>query len=284
MKKAAKIIIAAIIAYIIIFITDFTLILNEKNPVFCIIKETDLCHESDYTCDPRPVTGKLCHGLGYTYEIIPNLITGKREYALFIFGQPISSNIINSTPVIEQPAAVDEAHEVTETKTASDTSAVSEGLSETVTSTAVQTNYEPSTERSNIVIVSSYRNWAWGYQHSGTFIDFEGKVYEFDFSDEEIKNNDDFLTRLEEYYHSADLSYSQKVSDPTLISEIAALSDKISSNAEITKEHTAYDAGQNTIYLLNSENKLVKIYSNGDYTEINTDENAVRAADLCRKL
>ena len=274
MKKAITVIIIAITAYAAVFAADFIMILNEKPPVFCIKKES-----ASYI---------TYYGLGYSYEICPHIITGKKEYVLCILGQEISSNLTNSTNLIEPPVTVTETNLVSESilisDTPSETTAVSESLSEIAASTAVQTAYETDIERSNIVIVNSYRNWAWGYQHSGTFIDLEGKVYEFDFSDEEIKNNDDFVARLEDYYHSVDLSYSQKVSDPDLIFEIAALSDLISPNAEIIKEHTAHDAGQDTIYVLNSDNDLIKLYSHGDYSETNTDEYAVKAADLCKKL
>ena len=268
MKKAIIIIITAIAVYTAVFVTDRILILNEKSPVFCIEKEN--------------TSSNTYYGLGYSYEVCTHPVTGRKEHAMYLLGQLISSDITNNINVTEP------SETATEGKPVSDISAeitsAADSLPETSANTDVQTVYQPAEERSNIVVVSSYRNWAWGYQHSGTFIDFEGKVYEFDFSDEEIKNDIEFVERLEAYYHSSDLNYSQKVSDPALVSEIAALSDLISPNAEITKEHAAYDAGQNTIYLLNSENELVKIYSDGDYTEINTDKHAEKAMDICRKL
>lgn len=385
MKKAAKIIIAAIITYIIIFITDFTLVLNEKNPVFCIIKETDLCHKPDYTCIPRPVTGKLCHGLGYTYEITPHPITGKREYTLFIFGQAVSSNVTNGVQTDEQPQTAETVtakpqnipllsdgspddylfyadsadNEITDENVISqiwemlvnieslppvtldendtvgsassfiimlkhrstgeeytlssgilyenpnndggaalavirsksftayynafysDDGETWYGISPQLTAPPEITAPETSSRKSNIVVVSCQRN---DFYRKGTFIDIDGKVYEYDFTDEKIVDNNDFVSRLEDYYHSADVGYTQTVQDPDLLRKIAALSDSISPNAEITKEQTSSDTEPNTVYVLNSDSKLIKLYSNGSFTETNTDRYAIEAADLCRIL
>lgn len=375
MKKAAKIIIAIIIAYIIIFITDFTLVLNEKNPVFCIIKSSK---ETD-----------LCHGLGYTYEITPHPITGKREYTLFIFGQAVSSNVTNGVQTDEQPQTT----EATTTETQNipllsdgspddylfyadsadneitDENVISQiwemlvnieslppvtldendtvgsassfiimlkhrstgeeytlssgilyenpnndggpalavirsksftayynafysddgetwyGISPQLTAppeiTATETADETSSRKSNIVVVSCQRN---DFYRKGTFIDIDGKVYEYDFTDEKIVDNNDFVSRLEDYYHSADVGYTQTVQDPDLLWKIAALSDSISPNAEIAKEQTSSDTEPNTVYVLNSDSKLIKLYSNGSVTETNTDRYAIEAADLCRIL
>ena len=152
---------------------------------------------------------------------------------------------------------------------------------QTVITEETTTAYAESTRQSNIVVVSCQRN---DFYRKGTFIDMDGKVYEYDFTDEKIVDNSDFVSRLEDCYHSADVGYTQTVQNPDLLWKIAALSDSVSTTAEITKEQTNSDAEPNTVYVLNSDNILIKLYSNGSITETNTDPYAIEAADLCRML
>lgn len=143
---------------------------------------------------------------------------------------------------------------------------------------------EAQIEKRDIVLVSQYVNWAWGYQHYGRFVDFAGNVYEFDLSDSpEIMTDDDFLTALEKRHF--DHLFGDPVGtvdDIDLLWDIAGLADKIDENAEIVKEHTAYDAGAHTLYAVTSEHTLVEISSYGDFRRVNTDLNAVMISMLCK--
>ena len=82
-------ILAVIAAYTAVFTTDRILISNEKPPIFCLKKENE--------------SGSTYYGLGYSYEVCPHIITGKREYALYIFGQLVTSNFTNSVQIAEPP-------------------------------------------------------------------------------------------------------------------------------------------------------------------------------------
>lgn len=139
-------------------------------------------------------------------------------------------------------------------------------------------------EKKDIAMVHSYCNWAEGHQHFGEFVDFAGNVYWFDFSDEEVGSDKEFMKLLEDWH------FNGKFGDPTgtvkdidALWEIAGLADNTAEDARIVEKHEAYDAGQDTIYAVNSEHELVEIYSEGDFRRINTDLNAVRIMAIREK-
>ena len=87
-KRAAKIILIAVIIWLGIFLVDYSIIINESRPVFCI--ETE----------------KGCYsGIGYSFETYTHIVTGKTKYALYIFGQPVESNFTNEIAVQESEQA-----------------------------------------------------------------------------------------------------------------------------------------------------------------------------------
>lgn len=87
-KKAAKIIFTAVIIWLGIFLVDYSIIINESRPVFCI--ETE----------------KGCYsGIGYSFETYAHIVTCKTEYALYIFGRPVKSNFANEIAVQESEQA-----------------------------------------------------------------------------------------------------------------------------------------------------------------------------------
>lgn len=135
---------------------------------------------------------------------------------------------------------------------------------------------EPKPAKSDIVLIENYSNFAWGYQNSGAFVDFEGNIYEFDLSDIDPVSGEEFVNVLE-YRHFNDLLGDPvgTFDDIDKLWEIVSLADRISEDAEITKKHEMYDAGQRTLYVLNSEHALVEICSSGDYKRVNTDPNAI---------
>lgn len=139
-------------------------------------------------------------------------------------------------------------------------------------------------EKADIALVHSYCNWAEGFQHFGEFVDFAGNVYWFDLSDEEVGSDKELMKLLEDRHFNGkfgDPTYSVKYIDA--LWEIAGLADNIAEDARIVEKHEAYDAGQDTIYAVNSEHELVEIYSEGDFRRINTDLNAVRIMAIREK-
>ena len=153
---------------------------------------------------------------------------------------------------------------------------------ENVISREYSEEYPP---KENIVYVRSYRNWAWGHQHKGTFVDMLGNVYEFDFSDNETSSDEEFLELLEKWHFNHLFGKPVgRIDDLDALAEIVELADRVSDDAKIIKNHEAYDAGQHTIYALNSRHSLVEISSHGDYRRINTDPNAIKIAVICEAI
>ncbi|MCR5330819.1 MAG: hypothetical protein K6E62_06485 [Lachnospiraceae bacterium] len=82
MRKKRLIMAVAIVLIIwfSLFITDFIRVAGmEKNPLFAFT----FSDESHYT------------GAGYSYDIYRHPITGRYEYALYLFGIPVTSNFTN---------------------------------------------------------------------------------------------------------------------------------------------------------------------------------------------
>ncbi|MDE7361042.1 MAG: hypothetical protein K2N38_03810 [Oscillospiraceae bacterium] len=143
----------------------------------------------------------------------------------------------------------------------------------------------PAPSKSDIVLVRNCRNWAWGYQNSGSFVDLSGNIYEFDIADipwEVIGTDDDFIALLEKMHYNHEFGDPiGTVEDTDMLRDITALADRVSPNAKITEKHAAYDAGQWTLYAVNSEHTPVMISSTGDFDRVNTDLNAIKIALKC---
>ena len=79
--KKKRLIIAVVIVITIwlsLFIADFIRVAGfEKNPLFAFSEE------SHFT------------GAGYSYDIYRHPVTGRYEYALYLFGIPVTSNFTN---------------------------------------------------------------------------------------------------------------------------------------------------------------------------------------------
>ncbi|MBD5128851.1 MAG: hypothetical protein HDT43_02840, partial [Ruminococcaceae bacterium] len=56
---------------------------------------------------------------------------------------------------------------------------------------------ETAEQSSDIVLIDNYRNFAWGYQNSGTLVDIEGNIYEFDLTDIDPVSEEEFVNVLE---------------------------------------------------------------------------------------
>lgn len=134
-------------------------------------------------------------------------------------------------------------------------------------------------DRSNIAVIKSYYNYAEGCQHYGTYIDMSGCEYAFDFSDKEIETDLEFIEALEELDALRDKTPVNTYDDIDTILHMTDYADKIDPAAHITSELFGYDTGQNTLYVLRSDHTLAEIYSEGDYTKVNTDEFAQKIYD-----
>lgn len=150
-----------------------------------------------------------------------------------------------------------------------------------------QTTEDPVPYKADIVLVSNYRNWAEGFECYGSFIDFEGNIYKFDFSDRnwmDISSDEDLMCELEKgHFNHLFGDPAGTFEDIDLLWDIAILADQISENAVITKEHKGYDMGQDVLYAVSGEHRLIEINSFGDYDRVNTDENAEKIAEICKE-
>ena len=77
-KMAIFSVVAVILIYFSVCITDFLLVTNGNNPLFCI-------NDGDNNYN----------GLGYSYVIYDHPITGKSEYAFYILGNLVQSTFTN---------------------------------------------------------------------------------------------------------------------------------------------------------------------------------------------
>ena len=128
------------------------------------------------------------------------------------------------------------------------------------------------TDKPDIVLVRRYSNWAWGYCDYGIFIDEDGNIYSFDFGNsveggypayDDVPGDDELLEILGELQKTTkpmDKASKLVVFLCDLLAEVVDL------DAEFTYEHTACDAGQDTLYVVNNLGQLVEISSYGDNT------------------
>ncbi len=133
-------------------------------------------------------------------------------------------------------------------------------------------------EKSDIILVKQYINYAAGYQNNGFFIDSNGFCYAYDFSgtygdvqDEQLYNNENFAANL---ISIAEKSVPYKKIDEESLQIIKEKITSIDPNAQITSEHNAYDAGQHSWYAVLSNGNVVLLGSVGDYDKASQDSAA----------
>ncbi|MGN0638204.1 MAG: hypothetical protein ACI4J0_07510 [Huintestinicola sp.] len=148
--------------------------------------------------------------------------------------------------------------------------------------------YDVQNYRTDIALITEYRNWAWGYQHSGNVIDMSGNVYSYDFGEEnyngeEIDSDEAFISALMEICSEGEPVASDSSVTDTL-KKIRELADGADRKAKMISESAACDAGQHTIYAVTSDYKLVTICSDGDSIITSTDENALEIQRLCEEM
>lgn len=79
--KAFKIVLVSILVWVGMLTVDLVRVGMESRPIFCI--EAEKGRGAEY------------YGIGYMLVTYPHLVTGKNEFALYIFGQPVMSNFTN---------------------------------------------------------------------------------------------------------------------------------------------------------------------------------------------
>lgn len=127
-------------------------------------------------------------------------------------------------------------------------------------------------DQPDIILVRRHSNWAWGYSDYGIFIDEEGNIYSFSFGDsseggypdmEDVPQDEELLDILYE------IQESEKPTDKAnklVVFLCDLLGEAVDLDAEFTSEHTACDAGQDTLYVVNNSGQLIEISSYGDNT------------------
>lgn len=142
----------------------------------------------------------------------------------------------------------------------------------------------------DIVFVRVVSNYAWGYTYCGSFVDTDGNVYSFDFSDD-AKNEDGrpfpneqddrpLIERLEEIRKT---EKPERTLDAKAIDSCAAYIPNIDTSAEMKTEFTACDAGQRTIYAVTEDGKLIEMFTEGDNTGFLDDKAAKKIVNSLEK-
>ncbi|MGN0346585.1 MAG: hypothetical protein ACI4DU_04795 [Lachnospiraceae bacterium] len=120
-------------------------------------------------------------------------------------------------------------------------------------------------EEDQIIIINRYVNYAAGYQDEGFFIDVNGRVYFYCFSQlvyQEVPDTDeDFLIKLKDIQQYAE---PLMTIDDSVMSEAINLCFQIDAAETYEKELTAYDAGDRILYVCNDAD-MIPCRQIGDY-------------------
>lgn len=133
-----------------------------------------------------------------------------------------------------------------------------------------------------IIFIDAYSNYAWGYADDGIFIDTNGDVWSYDFSQYYYPHYDEDKEDVVEHLDRDDLfriiqKYTEPIAkiDIDILKEAYALGLKVDPDAEFKQKSMACDMGQYTLYFVNPETgEDVKIYSQGDTDFIPKDRYA----------
>lgn len=129
-------------------------------------------------------------------------------------------------------------------------------------------------EKGRIVFVRDYYNYAWGYQHSGSFIDDLGNTYFYDLSC--LEDTDDGRPLIDILYEEV---YSKcrpaAHTDPEKIIKCAEKIPQINTSAKMKGEPAACDAGTSTIYIVDENNRFIALSQWGDW-EGTLDDSAAK--------
>lgn len=109
---------------------------------------------------------------------------------------------------------------------------------------------------------------------NGYFIDKQGDVYQFDFSelDAEIyaytyPEGEEFMGLLDEVHR---VTLPSCTIDLELILWCDMMANNIDTNVDMESEHVGYDCGSDTLYYV-ADGELIEVYSDGDYVSVLSD-------------
>ena len=140
-------------------------------------------------------------------------------------------------------------------------------------------NKNKTNEPNEVLIESSYTNYAWGFRYSGILICKDGAMYEFNISDESI-NKLSLENKYKFILENSKKKYKKlKNSD---INDIIEYSKNINySNYSITNTFMN-DSGATSVYVI-SGGKTNQIRSIGDVNMFSNDENAKKILEIIDK-
>lgn len=117
-------------------------------------------------------------------------------------------------------------------------------------------------------------NYAWGKQDSGSFIDINGDMYSFDFSDRDILAAD-FVSALVDVRESSKPSKTGVASKSKLAEIVSEDIPNIDAKSKVTSEHAMYDYGQETLYVVGADgSSMIMLRSEGDWEQKLQDNTA----------
>lgn len=119
-----------------------------------------------------------------------------------------------------------------------------------------------------ILLIRHYMNFAGDFQHDGIFIDSEGGVYSFDFS--ENSNNYKPFSSTVDFINTLHIIRASEepiaTLNDSLLKELYWYVSNININSEFTKTHRACDAGSDSIDIYDrGAQTLITCYETGDY-------------------
>ncbi|MBQ8245726.1 MAG: hypothetical protein IJZ42_01155 [Lachnospiraceae bacterium] len=142
-----------------------------------------------------------------------------------------------------------------------------------------------------ILLIRAYVNWSEGFNFHGSFMDKEGNVYLFDFSNyenvwsvPEVEDNATFVRALEEIRKTAK---PKTTVDAQVVNEVRETGCKIDQTAELyeIKDWRGADMGDDYIVFCNPKTKeFVFLETFGDYSYRLEEKHAKKLAEMYREL
>ena len=133
-----------------------------------------------------------------------------------------------------------------------------------------------------ILLVSRSTNGAWGYADSGYFIDTNGDVYGFDFSQMGYRMYTHYGMDFYDKLMLIRENVPSKINiGEDMVNKIYELGEEIDPGAGFDSQNMACDMGQRTIYYYDADTgDLIRCISHGDNEELPKDRNARKLANL----
>ncbi len=135
-------------------------------------------------------------------------------------------------------------------------------------------------QAAEIFLIARYKNYAWGYQDQGIFIDTSGAVYAFDFGilSYGIKSDDQLFFKFDII---RDNTEPIMTIDSDTITELYALGSQIDPESEFHSEGAATDAGSRTISFCDPDTgSMIVCTEDGDFRGALNDSFAGQFVEL----